>query len=127
MLNLRLEGKLPIYEQLYNGIARMISAGELKPGEKLPAVRDVAKQFGINPNTVHKAYSRLEQNGLICSLPAKGSYVSEEKEAVFAVKREALSRAGEEIRLACRAGAEEEEIISLVHTIFDEEGRDNTK
>lgn len=127
MLNLRLEGKLPIYEQLYNGIARMISAGELTPGEKLPAVRDVAKQFGINPNTVQKAYSRLEQNGLICSLPAKGSYVSEEKEAVSAVKREALARVEEEIRLAYRAGAEEEEIISLVHTIFDEEGRDYTK
>ena len=45
MLNIRLEGKLPIYEQLYNGISRLISSGELEPDERLPAVREVAKQF----------------------------------------------------------------------------------
>ena len=39
MLNIRLEGKLPIYEQLYNGISRLISSGELEPDERLPAVR----------------------------------------------------------------------------------------
>ena len=74
MLNIRLEGKLPIYEQLYNGISRLISSGELEPDERLPAVREVAKQFGINPNTVQKSYSQLEQAGLIYSIPAKGSY-----------------------------------------------------
>ena len=59
MLNIRLEGKLPIYEQLYNGISRLISSGELEPDERLPAVREVAKQFGINPNTVQKSYCLL--------------------------------------------------------------------
>ena len=71
MLNIRLEGKLPIYEQLYNGISRLIFSGELEPDERLPAVREVAKQFGINPNTVQKSYSQLEQAGLIYSIPAQ--------------------------------------------------------
>ena len=71
MLNIRLEGKLPIYEQLYNGISRLISSGELEPDERLPAVREVAKQFGINPNTVQKSYSQLEQAGLIYSCKGK--------------------------------------------------------
>ena len=113
MLNIRLEGKLPIYEQLYNGIARLVSSGELVPDEKLPAVREVAKQFGINPNTVQKAYAQLEQSGLIYSIPAKGSYVSPEKAAAAAVKGEALRKTEQELRCACRAGIALDEIISL--------------
>lgn len=120
MLNIRLEGKLPIYEQLYDGIARLVSSGELSPDEKLPAVREVAKQFGINPNTVQKAYAQLEQAGLIYSIPAKGSYVSGEKEAAAAVKSEALRRTEQELRYACRAGVGLDEIKSLAENIWSE-------
>ncbi len=120
MLNIRLEGKLPIYEQLYNGIARLVSSGELVPDEKLPAVREVAKQFGINPNTVQKAYVQLEQSGLIYSIPAKGSYVSPEKAAADAVKGEALRKTEQELRSACRAGIGLDEIISLAESIWSE-------
>lgn len=120
MLNIRLEGKLPIYEQLYNGISRLVSSGELVPDEKLPAVREVAKQFGINPNTVQKAYAQLEQSGLIYSIPAKGSYVSPEKAAADAVKGEALRKTEQELRSACRAGIGLDEIISLAESIWSE-------
>lgn len=120
MLNIRLEGKLPIYEQLYNGISQLISSGELLPDERLPAVREVAKQFGINPNTVQKAYVQLEQSGLIYSIPAKGSYVSAEKDAAAAVKSEALRKAEQEMRRAYRAGVNKEEIISLAESIWSE-------
>lgn len=120
MLNIRLEGKLPIYEQLYNGIARLVSSEELVPNEKLPAVREVAKQFGINPNTVQKAYAQLEQSGLIYSIPAKGSYVSPEKAAADAVKGEALRKTEQELRSACRAGIGLDEIISLAESIWSE-------
>lgn len=122
MLNIRLEGKQPIYEQLYNGIARLISECELSADEKLPAVREVAKQFGINPNTVQKSYALLEQAGLIYSIPAKGSYVSGKKEAADAVKNEALKRAEREMRFACRAGVGINEIKSLAESIWSEEG-----
>ncbi len=120
MLNIRLEGKLPIYEQLYNGIARLVSSGELFPDEKLPAVREVAKQFGINPNTVQKAYAQLEQAGLIYSIPAKGSYVSGEKAAAAAVKEEAFRRTEQELLNACRAGVSLDEIKSLADRIWSE-------
>lgn len=120
MLNIRLEGKLPIYEQLYNGIARLVSSGELSPDEKLPAVREVAKQFGINPNTVQKAYAQLEQAGLIYSIPAKGSYVSGEKAAAAAVKEEAFRRTEQELLNACRAGVSLDEIKSLADRIWSE-------
>lgn len=121
MLNIRLEGKQPIYEQLYNGIAQLVSAGELSADEKLPAVREVAKQFGINPNTVQKAYSLLEQAGVIYSMPAKGSYVSGKESAVDAVQSDSIMRLKREMRFACRAGIGVERVKSLADDIWSEE------
>ena len=126
MLNIRLEGKLPIYEQLYNGISRLAMSGELAPDEKLPAVREVAKQFGINPNTVQKAYAQLEQAGLIYSIPAKGSYISDKKETAAAVKDEALRNAEKSLREAFSAGVGFDEIVSLAEKIVSEEGNGGT-
>ena len=126
MLNLRLEGKQPIYEQLYSGIARLISTGELKPEEKLPAVREVAKQFGINPNTVQKAYAQLEQAGLIYSIPAKGSYISDKKETAAAVKDEALRNLEKSLREAFSAGVGFDETVLLAEKIVSEEGNGGT-
>ena len=118
MLNIRLEGKQPIYEQLYSGIARLISTGELKPEGKLPAVREVAKQFGVNPNTVQKAYSQLEQAGLIHSVPAKGSYVSASDNAADALRNEALRRIENELSAAYHAGVTPEQINTLTEKIW---------
>lgn len=120
MLNIRLEGKLPIYEQLFNGISGLISSGGMKPDERLPAVREVAKQFGINPNTVQKAYAQLEQSGLIYSIPAKGSYVSGAEDAARAVRDEAVRRAERELRSAFSAGVSLAEINSLAESIWSE-------
>ena len=126
MLNLRFEGKTPIYEQLFRGISRLVSSGELLPNEKLPAVREVAKQFGINPNTVQKAYAQLEQAGLIYSIPAKGSYVSDRKETAAAVKEEALRNAEKSLREAFSAGVGFDEIVSLAERIVSEEREGGT-
>lgn len=121
MLNIRLEGKQPIYEQIFTGISRLISSGEMKPDEKLPAVREVAKQFGINPNTVQKAYAQLEQSGLIYSMPAKGSYVSPEQNAADAIRQEALRRAEMELENAFRAGITRDEIDVITAAIWGNE------
>lgn len=121
MLNIRLEGKLPIYEQLFNGISRLISSGEMSSDERLPAVREVAKQFGINPNTVQKAYAQLEQAGLIYSIPAKGSYVSGAEDAAQAVRRDALRRSERELHGAFDAGVSLEEINAVVQRIWNGE------
>ena len=126
MLNLRLEGKQPIYEQLYSGIARLISTGELKPEEKLPAVREVAKQFGINPNTVQKAYSQLEQAGLIHSVPAKGSYVSAAGSAADALRKDALQRLKNELLAAYHAGITPEQINTLTDEVWGDGKGGNT-
>lgn len=125
MLDIRLEGKAPIYEQLFSGIAGLISSGELKPDEKLPAVREVAKQFGVNPNTVQKSYMQLEQAGLIYSIPAKGSYVAALKDAAQALHSGALKKLEAALGEAHDIGVSAAEAAALVDKIWcDEKGEE---
>ena len=121
MLDIRLEGKAPIYEQLYNGIAQLISAERLQPDEKLPAVREVAKQLGINPNTVQKAYAQLEQAGLIYSMPAKGSYVAPKTNAAAALRAEAVKRLEVSLSDARKNGIPKADVTELVDKIWSED------
>ena len=65
MLFIDYKSGLPIYEQVYNGILRLADLGALKPGDQLPSVRAVASEAGVNPNTVQKAYTMLERDGVI--------------------------------------------------------------
>ncbi len=125
MLDIRLEGKAPIYEQLFDGIARQINSGALKADERLPAVREIAKQMGINPNTVQKTYALLEQAGLIYSIPAKGSYVSPGAEASAAVHADALKKLETAMNAAKRAGISLSEAEEMAGRIWSEERNEN--
>lgn len=118
MFEIILSGKAPIYEQLYNGVAALISTGRLKAGEKLPAVREVAKQLGINPNTVQKSYFLLEQAGLIYSMPAKGSYVAENADAARALKNQALKKLEDNLNAAYNAGVTLQETEEMVQRVW---------
>lgn len=118
MFDIRLEGKAPIYEQLFNGISQLISSGDLQPDEKLPAVREVAKQLGINPNTVQKAYAQLEQSGLIYSMPAKGSYVSPGSDAAAALRAGAIKALETALITAKKSGISHGEVMEMTDRIW---------
>ena len=67
----------PIYIQIMEQIKRMIARGELKPGERVPAVRDMALTAGVNPYTMQKALSELERAGILVSNSTAGRYVAD--------------------------------------------------
>jgi len=67
----------PIYRQLVEQIGGAIAKGELRTGDKLPAVRALAAELVINPNTVARAYTMLEQSGLVTTKTGSGTYVSD--------------------------------------------------
>ncbi|MCL2633223.1 MAG: GntR family transcriptional regulator [Oscillospiraceae bacterium] len=95
MFSINIQGGKPIYEQLYTRISELILSGSMAPDEKLPPIREVAKDMGINPNTVQKTYQLLEQNGLIYSVPAKGSYVcklTEESDALASLRKKSITQ-----------------------------------
>ena len=81
----------PIYTQLIEQLTLAILSGEYPTGGKLPAVRELAAEAGINPNTVQRAFSELEREGLIYTQRATGKYVTE-NEADIKSAREALAR-----------------------------------
>jgi len=69
----------PIYVQVVEQVSEAIARGELTSGDKLPAVRKLAAELVINPNTVARAYSRLEQAGLVTTKTGSGTFVSDPK------------------------------------------------
>ena len=75
MYNIDLQSRTPIYEQLYKKIIELILKKELMPNDKLPSVRELAKELGVNPNTVSKAFQLLERDRVIYSLAGRGSFV----------------------------------------------------
>ena len=82
---------LPIYAQLMDTLKRRIITGRYLPGEKLPSVRELAAEAGINPNTVQRAFSELEREGLIYTQRATGKYVTE-NEADIKSARQSLAK-----------------------------------
>ena len=70
----------PIYEQVAEKIAELIIRGVLPPESQLPSVRSLAMDLSINPNTIQRAYQELERKGYTCSVPGKGSFVSQRTE-----------------------------------------------
>lgn len=69
----------PVYMQVIEQIGLAIAKGQLRPGDKLPAVRKLAAELVINPNTVARAYTQLEQSGLVMTKSGSGTYVSDPK------------------------------------------------
>ncbi|MBQ1524149.1 MAG: GntR family transcriptional regulator [Firmicutes bacterium] len=78
MFQLDLKSRKSIYEQIVDGCKEMIICGDLEPNEKLPSVREMSALLTVNPNTIQKAYSRLEQDGWIYTVTGRGAFVSEE-------------------------------------------------
>ena len=85
-------GTQDIYLEIAERYQKYIEQGILRNGEKLPSVRQAAMELSVNPNTVAKAYAKLEQEGYICSLPKKGVYVTYEDRDNRAVENEDFAR-----------------------------------
>ncbi len=65
----------PVYEQIKEKFIELIINNALREGDKLPSVRELASMLTVNPNTISKAYSRLEDEGMIETLKGKGTFV----------------------------------------------------
>lgn len=124
LLQLDFSGRLPIYMQIRNQIVLGIASGELAPGEKLPTIRALAEQSGVNMMTVSKAYSLLKQEGYITADRRGGTVVSGSPGAGALPERYmgALRIIAAEARLA---GMDEDGFLALCRDIYREGGREN--
>src|SRR4051812_8756327 len=76
-LRISTDDGVPIYLQIVNQIKYLIASGRLAPGEEIPAIRTLAQQLLVNPNTVARAYLELEREGVVAKKHGSGTYISE--------------------------------------------------
>lgn len=115
---------IPIWLQLRNRLIYLILAGSYQPGDKLPTVREMAVDLGINYNTVGKVYQGLERDGYIVSLRGKGTFVTDE---VPADESDSLSTGAEYladdfIRQCRELGMPRKDILALIERRLKESG-----
>lgn len=120
LLKIDFESETPIYLQLKNQIIEGIAKNELKEGESLPSVRQLAEDIGINMHTVNKTYNILKQQGFIAIHKRKGVIVSSKEEmkrsGYIDVLREEITPVASESFLR---GVSKEEFIRLCSEILD--------
>ena len=91
MLNLDYRDARPIYEQVRDGLRRLMVSGIIQEGEQLPTVLAMATSLAINPNTIQRAYELLEAEGYVSSVPGKGSFAAPHHQ-VDSTRRDGLLR-----------------------------------
>ena len=113
---------VPIYTQLIAQIQQQIVTGQLMPGDRLPSVRDLATQAGVNPNTMQRALAELERDGLVFSQRTAGRFVTEDKTMIEKAKRGLAERHIKTFLAAMlRLGYQPEDIVTLLRQETSEE------
>ena len=114
MITLNYRDARPIYEQVCDGLRRLINTGPNTNRDKPPSVRALATQLAINPNTIQRAYNELEASGYCCSVPGKGCFAVHTYRAQDDARRLSLEHQLRELLQELRAmGVSEEDIQAL--------------
>lgn len=110
-----LDSNRPIYAQILEVIQFRIIAGQYKSGTKIPSVRELAAEAGVNPNTMQKALTELERSGLVMALRTSGRIVTEDENMIRETRNKlAQEQICEFIDRMKKLGFEKEEIVELL-------------
>jgi len=122
MFSLNPSSGVPIYRQIVQQARFAIASGGVEPGDRLPSVRAIATQLGVNPMTVSKAYSMLEQAGVVIRRPGIGMVVSEPgvEDAVEAIATDTQNL----VRAARQLGVSRRELVARINRLWEEEWTD---
>lgn len=109
---------VPVYRQLIDQVLGAIATGTLKPGDRLPTVRQVAVDLAINPNTVVRAYKELEIRGVLTTQQGTGTFIADNQpEPDQAERQRRLNQLVGE--MVARAGAEGFQLEELIEVMMD--------
>ena len=121
-MSCNLSSERPIYAQIMERITLDIVSGIYLPGARLPSVRDLAQDAGVNPNTMQKALSELERTGLVISQRTSGRFITEDLTMVEKTKQNLASmQIREFLEKMEHIGFTKESIIQLIEQIETEE------
>jgi GntR family transcriptional regulator len=113
----------PIYQQIIDRICRQIVSGAIRSGDKLPSVRELAIDLGVNPNTIQRVYQEMERSQIAVSRRGQGTFVTEDKMRLDAMRDELREeRVNDFVRDMLEMGFSADEIIAGVSRHFGNEG-----
>jgi len=111
----------PAYRQLMDQVKYYLASGTLRPGDRLPSIREAARYLAVNPSTVVKAWSELEHEGVVERKQGKGVFARELESGSTAVELEgALRQSARQLAVeATQMGAERELVLRIVNEELD--------
>ena len=119
MITVNFQSRTPVYQQLYDDVIRLVSVGAISEDSKLPTVRSLATELGVNPNTVAKAYKMLESDGYIYSVVGRGSFISGKLSKEGAGKMKAMEELEVSVKSAIKKGVTKDEIYSIINKVVE--------
>lgn len=126
MISIDYKSRLPIYEQLVEKIRALALEGFYAPGDKLPSVRQLSADLGINPNTVQRAYNTLVQAGVAQTAAGKGIFISSDLRGLLDEnKKELFENLRRDVAAVKAAGVSKGETLKTVEEAYDGEDKKN--
>lgn len=117
MIQLNYRDSKPIYEQIKEGLRRLVITGAVRKDEKLPSVRELAGELAINPNTIQRAYRELEAEGYIYTVSGKGSFAAEQADVSVRRNEELLKEFDEIVRELLYLSEDKEALIRRIEEL----------
>ena len=119
MIQIDFQSRVPLYEQLQEQIIRLSMLGILDENQQLPSVRALAREVGVNPNTVAKAYQQLEQQGIIYTVSGRGSFVSPDLLSLQSLRQAALQEVLDAVDKALSRGVSPKQLLDAIRQQLD--------
>lgn len=117
MIQLNYRDAKPIYEQIKEGLRRLVITGAIATDERLPSVRELASELAINPNTIQRAYRELESEGYIYTVSGKGSFAAEQSDVSGRRNEQLLKQFDEIVRELLYLSEDKEALIKRIEEI----------
>ncbi|HJA20266.1 MAG TPA: GntR family transcriptional regulator [Candidatus Mediterraneibacter ornithocaccae] len=121
MITIDYQSKLPLYEQIAERFQAMILRDALPSGSQMPSVRSLAMDLSINPNTIQKAFSLLEQRGYIYPVRGRGNYVADTARLAEQEKASLLKEVNNLLIQGKELGISRKEFIAVVDMLYGKE------
>ena len=117
MIQLNFRDSKPIYEQVEDGIRKLVVNNLIAADEKLPSVRELASKYALNPNTISRAYRELEEQGYIYTLNGKGTFVAANEKVNDMRKEELLQQFDELVKELSFLMVPTEQVVERVRNV----------
>jgi GntR family transcriptional regulator len=119
-MTVKYDADKPIYLQIIDRISKEIVRGVLKPGDKLPSVREMAIQSGVNPNTIQRTYSEMERMEIVETKRGQGTFVTENEGMLMRLKKDMETKVVESFVQSMREiGASKREMVESVERFLE--------